>query len=106
MLLAGRPYEPKSRTEAEGRGVRMVMQELNLIGNLTVAENIFIERLPSRLGFIHYGRLHQAAREAMAKVGLADVDPATPVRALGRRPPADGRDRGGAVPAVPGPGPR
>lgn len=83
MLLAGRPYEPKSRIDAEGRGVRMVMQELNLLGNLTVAENIFIERLPSRWGFIQYGRLHQAAREAMAKVGLADVDPATPVRALG-----------------------
>ena len=83
ILLMGRPYEPKSRIDAEGRGVRMVMQELNLLGNLTVAENIFIERLPSRFGFIQYGRLHQAAREAMEKVGLADVDPATPVRALG-----------------------
>ncbi len=83
MLLAGRPYQPRSRVDAEGQGVRIVMQELNLIGNLTVAENIFIERLPSRLGFINYAKLHQAAREAMAKVGLADVDPATPVRVLG-----------------------
>jgi len=83
MLLADRPYEPKSRIDAEGRGVRMVMQELNLVGNLTVAENIFIERLPSRFGFINYTRLHQAAREAMEKVGLADLDPATPVRMLG-----------------------
>ena len=83
MVLAGRPYEPKSRIDAEGRDVRMVMQELNLIGTLTVAENIFIERLPSRFGFIRYRRLHQAAREAMEKVGLVDVDPATPVRLLG-----------------------
>jgi ribose transport system ATP-binding protein len=83
MLLAGRPYQPKSRIDAEGWGVRMVMQELNLIGNLTVAENIFIERLPSRFGFINYTRLHRSAREAMEKVGLGDVDPATPVRALG-----------------------
>jgi ribose transport system ATP-binding protein len=83
MLLADRPYEPRSRTDAESQGVRMVMQELNLVGNLTVAENIFIERLPSRFGFISYGRLHQAAREAMEKVGLADLDPATPVRMLG-----------------------
>jgi ribose transport system ATP-binding protein len=83
MLLAGRPYEPKSRIDAEGQSVRMVMQELNLIGNLTVAENIFIERLPSRFGFINYTRLHQAAREAMEKVGLADMDPSTPVRSLG-----------------------
>jgi len=83
MLLVGRPYQPRSRTDAEAHGVRMVMQELNLIGNLTVAENIFIERLPSRLGFIRYGRLHEAAREVMAKVGLEGIDPATPVRSLG-----------------------
>ncbi len=83
MLLAGRPYQPKSRVGAEGQGVRMVMQELNLIGNLTVAENIFIERLPNRLGFINYAELNQSAREAMEKVGLAEVDPATPVRVLG-----------------------
>jgi ribose transport system ATP-binding protein len=83
LRLAGRPYDPKSRLDAESQGIRMVMQELNLIGNLTVAENIFLERLPHRLGFIHYGRLHQAAREAMEKVGLADLDPSTPVRTLG-----------------------
>jgi ribose transport system ATP-binding protein len=83
MLLGGRPYTPQSRRDAERQGVRMVMQELNLIGNLTVAENIFIERLPSRFGFIDYRRLHQAAREAMERVGLGDLDPATPVRQLG-----------------------
>ncbi len=83
MRLAGLSYNPQSRLEAEGQGVRMVMQELNLIGNLTVAENIFLERLPSRFGFIQYTRLHPAARAAMEKVGLADVDPSTPVRTLG-----------------------
>jgi ribose transport system ATP-binding protein len=83
MRLADRPYSPRSRTDAERQGVRMVMQELNLIGNLTVAENVFLERLPQRFGFIRYARLHQAAREAMEKVGLADVDPSTPVRTLG-----------------------
>jgi ribose transport system ATP-binding protein len=83
MLLAGRPYEPRSRADAEGRGVRMVMQELNLIGNLTVAENIFLDRLPHRWGLINYKALHEAARAAMEEVGLRDLDPATPVQALG-----------------------
>jgi len=83
MLLAGGAYAPRSRAEAEANGVRMVMQELNLVGNLTVAESIFIERLPNRLGFIDYRALHDAARAAMAKVGLDDIDPATPVKSLG-----------------------
>jgi len=83
MALGGQAYSPRSRADAEAHGVRMVMQELNLVANLTVAENIFIERMPSRLGFIDYRRLHESARDAMAKVGLEDVDPATPVKSLG-----------------------
>src|SRR5512139_1439747 len=38
MTLRGEPYAPRTKRDAEHRGVRMVMQELNLIGNLTVAE--------------------------------------------------------------------
>src|ERR1700760_851201 len=50
MTLAGQPYLPKSRTDAESLGVRMVMQELNLLPTLSVAENLFLNRLP-RKGF-------------------------------------------------------
>ena len=83
MTLAGQPYRPRSRKEAEACGVRMVMQELNLIGSLTVAENIFIERLPSRFGFIDYRRLNDAAREVMLRVGLEGIDPSARVGTLG-----------------------
>jgi ribose transport system ATP-binding protein len=83
MELNGQPYSAASRAHAETRGVRMVMQELHLIGNLTVAENIFIEKLPSRFGIVDYSRLNGAAIEIMEQVGLADIDPATPVRSLG-----------------------
>jgi ribose transport system ATP-binding protein len=83
MLLAGQPYNPGGRRQAEAAGVRMVMQELNLIPNLSVAENIFIERLPGRLGFIDYKTLNRSAREAMHQVGLSQIDPSTAVGALG-----------------------
>lgn len=83
IVLAGRPYSPVGRRQAEAVGVRMVMQELNLISNLSVAENIFIERLPSRLGFIDYKALNRAARDAMDQVGLSQIDPSTPVVSLG-----------------------
>ncbi|MBN1845406.1 MAG: sugar ABC transporter ATP-binding protein [Sedimentisphaerales bacterium] len=83
MELFGEDYLPRSKRQAEDRGIRMVMQELNLIGRLSVAENIFLDNLPSTGGFVRYGRLHAAAAAIMARVGLADVDPATPADALG-----------------------
>jgi ribose transport system ATP-binding protein len=83
MLYRGQPYRPASRTEAEGLGVRMVMQELNLLPTLTVAENLFLDNLPGRLGWINQRRLRQLAIAAMAQVGLDAIDPDTPVGELG-----------------------
>lgn len=83
LSFLGQPYAPASRREAERLGVRMVLQELNLLPTLTVAENLFLDNLPSRAGWISRGRLREMAREAMARVGLEAIDPDTPVSALG-----------------------
>ena len=83
MELYGQQYQPNGRADAEAHGIRMVMQELHLISNLSVAENIFIEKLPNRFGFIDYNKLNRSAREIMEQVGLGNVDPDVPVRLLG-----------------------
>jgi ribose transport system ATP-binding protein len=83
IQLAGRLFAPRSKREAEHAGVVMVMQELNVIGTLTVAENIFLNRLPRRAGFVRFTDLNQQARRALARVGLGDIDPAMPARELG-----------------------
>lgn len=83
MKLLGEDYRPAKKTDAESRGVRIVMQELNLIENLSIAENIFIENIPSRFGFVQYKKLNTNAQEIMKKVGLGDIDPAMPVKNLG-----------------------
>lgn len=67
LELLGRPYAPGSRREAEALGVRMVMQELNLLPTLSVAENLFLHDLPRRAGWIDRRRLRAAAREAMPR---------------------------------------
>lgn len=61
----------------------MVMQELNLLPTLSVAENLFLHDLPRRAGWIDRRRLRAAAREAMAQVGLEAIDPDTLVGDLG-----------------------
>jgi ribose transport system ATP-binding protein len=83
LRLLGRPYAPASRREAERLGVRMVLQELNLLPTLSVAENLFLDNLPNRGGWIARGRLRDMASQAMAQVGLEAVDPDTPVASLG-----------------------
>ena len=83
MTLRGQPYAPRNKKDAERHGVRMVMQELNLIGNLTVAESILLERLPHRFGWIDRHELHRQARRILDQVGLTDIDPGCFVKSLG-----------------------
>jgi ribose transport system ATP-binding protein len=83
MQLGGQPFAPRSRREAEAQGVRMVMQELGLVPTLTVAENLLLGRLPQRAGFVQQGRLRVLAERQLARIGLTDVDPDTPVAQLG-----------------------
>jgi ribose transport system ATP-binding protein len=83
MTFLGAPYSPTSKKEAESLGIHMVMQELNLINSLSVAENIFLNRLSGRFGWIDYPRLIQETRNILPSVGLEDVDPRMPVKDLG-----------------------
>ena len=68
MTLAGQPHAPTSRRAAEDAGVRVVLQELNLIETLSVAENLFLARLPHRFGLLDQ-RVAARARHAGAGAG-------------------------------------
>ncbi len=83
MTLHGRSYTPGSRREAEAQGVRMVMQELGLVPTLSVAENLLLDRLPNRLGWLQREPLVAAARRQLQRIGLDHIDPNAPVGTLG-----------------------
>ncbi|MBW3628423.1 MAG: sugar ABC transporter ATP-binding protein [Gemmatimonadetes bacterium] len=83
MELEGAAYAPRGKREAERLGVHLIPQELNLIATLSVAENLFLPRLPSRFGMLDRPRLEAAARAALATVGLDGLDPWTVVGGLG-----------------------
>ncbi|MHC4999139.1 MAG: ATP-binding cassette domain-containing protein, partial [Planctomycetota bacterium] len=82
MTVNGTNFAPSGRKDAESCGVRIVMQELNLINNLTVSENIFLEKLPSKFGFVNYPELNAAAKVLTQQVGLS-VEPNTKISQLG-----------------------
>ena len=81
ITLLGAPYIPQDTREAINAGIRVIYQELSLIGTLTVAENIYFERLPKKKGLLDAKKLNQNAQKILDMVGL-DVAPDCPVRLL------------------------
>ena len=68
--------------EAEQAGIAIIYQELNLIPQMTVAENIFLGREPkTKLGLIDYKKMRKDADKELAQLE-ADIDPNTPVEKL------------------------
>lgn len=83
ILLDGRPHAPPTLADAQARGVVLVQQELNILPTLSVAENLFLDRLPHRFGTVQFAALHAQARVAMQRVGLGQIDVAAPAGTLG-----------------------
>ena len=83
MTLNGIGYNPESKRDAERHGIRIVMQELNVIPTLTIAENIFLTDLPNRFGYIDKPTLNERTQRLLEQIGMGDVSPDTKVSELG-----------------------
>jgi len=82
ILLDGSPRQFANPREAREAGIAMIHQELNLIANLTVAENVFLGREPlNRLGFVDVARMHRATAKLLDTLDLP-VSPGTPLGRL------------------------
>ena len=65
----------KNAADSIASGVAVIHQELHLVPEMTVAENLFLGHLPSRLGVVNRSLLRQQALACLK--GLADeIDPA------------------------------
>ena len=82
FLIDGVEQRFSNVRDAERAGVAIVFQELSLVPDLSVAENIFLGRLPSRKGIVHWGKAHEHARKLLAELG-AKISTDVPVGSLG-----------------------
>jgi ribose transport system ATP-binding protein len=80
---APQAYAPTSRRAAADAGVQVVLQEPNLIGTLSLAENLCLTRLPQRWGMLDRASLYDRATRALKLVGLEALDPRTQAASLG-----------------------
>ncbi|SAL35130.1 sugar ABC transporter ATP-binding protein [Caballeronia cordobensis] len=72
--IDGKPLA-RGTNAAIDAGVAVIYQELSLINDMTVAENLFLGRMPARKGFVMRREANAMAREALARVGLDNVPP-------------------------------
>ncbi|MFZ1430953.1 MAG: sugar ABC transporter ATP-binding protein [Geminicoccaceae bacterium] len=76
--LDGVEIAPRSTDEAIRTGIAAVYQEVNLLPNLSVAQNLFLGRQPTRLGFVREREMRRNAARLMSGFGL-DIDVAAPL---------------------------
>jgi len=82
IVIGGETRQFKTIRDSEKAGVAIIFQELSLVKELTVGENIFLGREPSRFGVINRSELYQKAAKSLKDLHLP-IDPRTPVGNLG-----------------------
>lgn len=80
ILYNGQFFELSSPVEAPKHGISTVYQEINLIPALSVAENIYLGRQPTKFGRLDWKAINAGARHAMHRLDV-DVDVTQPVAA-------------------------
>jgi monosaccharide-transporting ATPase len=78
ILLEDRPFEVSSPGEATRQGISTVYQEINLIPALSVAENIYLGRQPTRAGRIDWRAINTGAKVALDRLDVK-IDVTQPV---------------------------
>ncbi len=94
ILLNGQEKKFSNISIAENEGIVCIHQELELIPELSVAENIFLGNYPTKNGFIDWAQINFKARTLLNQIGLSqttdssdsskiNLDPSQKVSSLG-----------------------
>lgn len=81
VLVCGEKVNMTSPTQAIQHGIAMIHQELNAVLDMTVAENIFLGKEPTRNGFIDRKKMNEDAKEALAQLQV-EINPNRKMRTL------------------------
>src|SRR3712207_2524831 len=87
VTFLGEPFAPATPQAAMRAGIATIYQELDLVDDLSVAENAFLGHEDRRAGFIRRGSMARRTREILARLGHEHI----PARRLVRSLPAAGK---------------
>ncbi len=78
----GEPFAPATPQAAMKAGIATIYQELDLVDELSVAENAFLGHEDRRAGFVRRGTMARRTREILARLGHPQIPPRRLVRSL------------------------
>ena len=78
VRLGGAEVAPRSAKAAVDAGIATVYQEVNLLLNLSVAQNLYLGRQPTRFGLVREAEMRRAATALLAEFDL-HIDVAEPL---------------------------
>ena len=81
ILIDGQEVNITNPQVADSLGITIIFQELNLVDDLSIAENIFAGRLAKGMNLINWRKINQKAKELLLRIGF-DADPKTIVGTL------------------------
>ena len=76
IRFAGEDLRLSGPQQAQESGISTVYQEVNLLPNLSVAENVFIGREPRRRGVIQWRQIRRRCTELLQRLDI-DIDPSS-----------------------------
>lgn len=87
IIINGKPQEIHSINDSEKLKIAIIHQELNVLGDMSIADNMFLGReLKNKFGFLDKKSMERIAGEKLKMLGL-DINPRTLIKdiSLGRR---------------------
>ena len=82
IVVDGKVCQFHSIQQSEDAGIAIIHQELALIPLLSIAENVYMGRPKTTMGFIDWNKTRAATIPLLERVGLKE-DPDTPINQLG-----------------------
>lgn len=71
MTWRGQPYAPASPREAMAEQIALIHQEMRLLPELTIAENVFVGRIPKKSGgFVDRKTMQRLAEAQLQRLGM------------------------------------
>ena len=81
VVINGKKVEIDSPAKAQELGIAMIHQELSPVSEMSVAENIFLGREPSKMGFVNYAQLYRQTAELLEDLKI-HINPKSKMKTL------------------------